>query len=66
MLEQGAAGLLVPPEDVDSFVEAVYRLGDDAELRAKLVERGLSIVRSMTADSQAKRIASFIKGEAAG
>jgi glycosyltransferase involved in cell wall biosynthesis len=44
MLEQGAAGLLVPPSDVDSFVEAVYRLSDDAELREKLVERGLSIV----------------------
>jgi glycosyltransferase involved in cell wall biosynthesis len=66
MLEQGAAGLLVPPRDVDSFVEAVYRVGDDAELRERLIERGLSIVRSMTADSQAKRIASFIKGEAAG
>jgi glycosyltransferase involved in cell wall biosynthesis len=61
MLERGAAGLLVPPEDVDSFVEAVYRMSDDAALRERMVERGLTIAREMTADSQAKRIASFIK-----
>ena len=61
MLEGGAAGLLVPPEDVDAFVEAVYRMTDDADLRAQLVEHGLSIARTMTADSQARRIASFIK-----
>jgi hypothetical protein len=51
----------VPPEDVDAFVEAVYRMTDDADLRAQLVEHGLSIARTMTADSQARRIASFIK-----
>jgi glycosyltransferase involved in cell wall biosynthesis len=62
MLEGGAAGLLVPPEDVDAFVEAVYRMSDDADLRERLVDRGLTIAREMTADSQAKRIASFIKG----
>jgi glycosyltransferase involved in cell wall biosynthesis len=62
MLEGGAAGLLVPLEDVDAFVEAVYRMSDDAELRERLVDRGLTIAREMTADSQAKRIASFIKG----
>ena len=61
MLEGGAAGLLVPPKDVDSFVEAVYRMTDDAELREQLVERGLATARTMTADSQARRIADFIK-----
>ena len=64
VLEGGAAGLLVPPEDVDSFVTAVLRLSDDASLRERLVNHGLSIARSMTADSQARRIASFIKGGA--
>jgi glycosyltransferase involved in cell wall biosynthesis len=63
VLEGGAAGLLVPPEDVHSFVEAVLRLTDDASLRDRLVAHGLSIARSMTADSQARRIASFIKGD---
>jgi len=61
MLEDGAAGLLVPPRDVDAFVEAVYRMSDDAALRERLAGRGLSIARTMTADSQARRIASFIK-----
>jgi glycosyltransferase involved in cell wall biosynthesis len=64
VLEQGAAGVLVPPADVDAFVAAVVRLGDDAALRARLVQRGLAIARSMTVDSQAQRIASFIKGDA--
>jgi len=63
VLEQGAAGLLVPPEDVDSFVQAVVRLCDDAALREQLVTHGLSIARSMTIGSQARRIASFIKGD---
>jgi glycosyltransferase involved in cell wall biosynthesis len=65
MLEGGAAGLLVPPEDVDSFVEAVYRMSDDEELCKRLAARGLEIAREMTADSQAKRIASFIKRDPA-
>jgi glycosyltransferase involved in cell wall biosynthesis len=64
VLEQGAAGLLVPPEDVDSLVRAVVLLSDDASLREQVVARGLSIARSMTADSQARRIASFIKRDA--
>jgi hypothetical protein len=41
-------------------------MSDDPELRERLVDRGLTIAREMTADSQASRIASFIKGEAAG
>ena len=63
VLEDGAAGLLVPPEDVDSFVEAVLRLSDDAGLREQLVTHGLSIARTMTVGSQARRIAAFIKGD---
>jgi glycosyltransferase involved in cell wall biosynthesis len=64
VLKHGAAGLLVPPRDVDSFVRAIIRLSDDAQLRESLVAQGLSIARSMTVDSQAHRIASFIRGDA--
>jgi glycosyltransferase involved in cell wall biosynthesis len=60
-LEHGAAGLLVPPRDVDALVAALDRLGDDAELRDRLAARGLTMARALTLDSQASRIASFIK-----
>lgn len=66
VLEGGAAGLLVPPEDVESFVQAVLRLSDDAALRERLVTHGLSVARSLTVGSQARRIAAFIKGEPSG
>jgi glycosyltransferase involved in cell wall biosynthesis len=60
-LERGAAGLLVPPDDVGALVAALERLSDDAELRDRLAARGLAIAHALTLDSQASRIASFIK-----
>jgi glycosyltransferase involved in cell wall biosynthesis len=59
-LENGGAGLLVPPEDQDALVAAVLRLADDAELRARLVDRGLELARGRTLEAEAERVARFL------
>jgi glycosyltransferase involved in cell wall biosynthesis len=64
VLEDGAAGLLVPPKDLGALVAALIRLGDDAELRDRLATRGLTIARRLTLESQAQLIASFITSNA--
>ena len=60
-LEGGAAGLLVPPDDRQALVEAVLRLADDADLRARLVERGLELARGRTLEAEAARVAAFLR-----
>ncbi len=60
-LEEGRAGLLVPPADVEALVEAVLRLSDDAELRAQLVDRGLELALERTLEAEAERVASFLR-----
>ena len=41
----GDAALLVPPDDVDSLAEALWRLVDDAELRNDLIHQGFEQVK---------------------
>jgi glycosyltransferase involved in cell wall biosynthesis len=60
-LEAGRAGVLVPPDDRDALVEAVLRLADDADLRARLVERGLELARGRTLEAEAERVARFLR-----
>ena len=59
----GQAGLLVPPSDRDALVEAILRLTDDAELRERVVERGLELAAGNTLESTSARVARFIRGE---
>jgi glycosyltransferase involved in cell wall biosynthesis/membrane-associated phospholipid phosphatase len=59
-LEGGAAGVLVPPADLDALVAAVLRITDDRELRNRLVARGLDVARDSTLDVQAGRVARFM------
>jgi glycosyltransferase involved in cell wall biosynthesis len=59
----GEAGLLVPPSDRDALVEAILRLTEDAELRARMVERGLELAAGNTLESSSARVARFIRGE---
>jgi glycosyltransferase involved in cell wall biosynthesis len=59
-LENGAAGLLVPPDDAGALVAAVLQFVDDAELRERLVDRGLELARQRTLEIEARRVATFI------
>ncbi|MGI9020533.1 MAG: glycosyltransferase [Solirubrobacterales bacterium] len=61
-LEEGRAGLLVPPNDVDALVEAVIAFADDPERRRRCVERGLELARGFARDAEAARLAQFISG----
>jgi glycosyltransferase involved in cell wall biosynthesis len=63
VLDDGRAGLLVPPADLDALVAAIRRLCSDAELRARLVVRGLELARALTLENQTQRVAGFIAGE---
>ena len=60
-LEDGGAGLLVPPSDSSAVVHAISALADDTELRDRLVLRGLAIARAHTRETEAARVARFIQ-----
>jgi D-inositol-3-phosphate glycosyltransferase len=62
-LDDGRAGLLVPPSDVDALVDAVQRITRDPELRNQLVIRGLELVQHLTLEAQAARVASFLTSD---
>jgi glycosyltransferase involved in cell wall biosynthesis len=62
-LHDGEAGVLVPPSDRDALVSAILRITEDAELRERLVERGLELVNGNTLESTSARVAHFIRGE---
>jgi glycosyltransferase involved in cell wall biosynthesis len=61
----GDAALLVPPGDPRGIAEQLARVGRDEDLRARLVRRGLEIVRSHTLESETSKVAGFIE-EAGG
>jgi glycosyltransferase involved in cell wall biosynthesis len=61
-LDDGAAGVLVPVDDVDALVAAVRLVVDDRALRDRLVRRGLELARERTLEQQAARVAAFISG----
>jgi glycosyltransferase involved in cell wall biosynthesis len=58
-LAGGEAGLLIPPNSVPAAVEAVERLRDEPELRARLIERGLELATADNMDAQLDRIVEF-------
>jgi glycosyltransferase involved in cell wall biosynthesis len=59
-LDDGAAGILVPPGDRDALVDAVLRLADDKSTRDRVVERGLAVARAAAKDVEAARVADFL------
>jgi glycosyltransferase involved in cell wall biosynthesis len=61
-LDDGRAGLLAPPNDVNALVRAVQRISDDVELRDRLVARGLELARETTLEVEADRVARFLAG----
>jgi glycosyltransferase involved in cell wall biosynthesis len=64
-LDDGRAGLLVPPADLESLVGAIQRLVDDASLRDRLVARGRELARELTLEVQADRVVRFIRSDSA-
>ena len=61
-LDDGRAGLIVPPRDLQAVVDAVLRLDSDPELRRRLAGRALRLSEEVTIESQSERAASFIGG----
>jgi glycosyltransferase involved in cell wall biosynthesis len=60
-LDDGAAGLLVPPDDAAALTTALFQLVDDDRLRSQLVEHGLGLARERTLESEAARVAAFLR-----
>ena len=59
-LDDGGAGLLVPPRDPAALVSAVRSLAGDPELRAGLAARALELAGATTIESESERVAKFI------
>ena len=62
-LDDGRAGLLVPPDDLDALVGGIQRLDDDADLRERVAGRGLELAVGLTLEAQAARVVRFIRGK---
>jgi glycosyltransferase involved in cell wall biosynthesis len=59
-LAGGKAGLLVPPGDAAALADAIDALVADAQLRARIVAYGRSLVRDLTLEAESARVANFI------
>lgn len=55
----GDAALLIPPGDADAAAGALRRIAEDAELRERLVERGVERVRAHTTEAETRKIVEF-------
>jgi glycosyltransferase involved in cell wall biosynthesis len=62
----GGAALLVSAGDPDGIAKELARVGREENLRARLVEKGLEVVRAHTLESETSKVASFIEDAAGG
>jgi glycosyltransferase involved in cell wall biosynthesis len=62
----GEGALLVPPGDAPAAARELERLAREPELRARLVEAGLALVRAHTLESESARVAQFLAGQDPG
>jgi glycosyltransferase involved in cell wall biosynthesis len=53
--------LLVPPSDLDALVNAVLRVTTNEAVRSSIVSEGLRVARTLTLESEAERVATFIE-----
>lgn len=60
LLEEGGAGALVRPAQLEELVEAILLLSDDEPLRRRLATRGIEIARDLTLEREGERVARFI------
>jgi glycosyltransferase involved in cell wall biosynthesis len=56
----GDAALLVPPGNADAAAQALERIAADAQLRARLIDRGLALANERTIESQTARVLDFL------
>lgn len=59
-LDGGAAGIVVPPGDLDALVTGVERVVADSPGRERMIQRGLELARERTLEREAARVAAFI------
>jgi len=64
-LDDGAAALLIEPRNADALAAAVRTLTDDAELRDRLVGRGLELAARASLEAESERVARFIANDPA-
>jgi glycosyltransferase involved in cell wall biosynthesis len=62
VLDGGAAGVLVAPDDPVALADAIERLDGDAVLRRRIAERGLALARGRTLESTSAAVADFLAG----
>jgi glycosyltransferase involved in cell wall biosynthesis len=56
----GRGAVLVPPSDRRALEDAIRRVADDAELRARLFEQGRQLALAVTVDAQIARVAALL------
>ena len=61
VIEDGKNGLLTPPADAAALADALVRLQEDAALRARLAEAGISHVRSHTVEAETERMMAIVR-----
>lgn len=61
-LDNGEAGLLVPPNNVEELTAAVERLRADSGLRNRLASRALEVAGEVTIDDEVARVVQFLRG----
>lgn len=66
ILQDGRAGVLVPPEDPDALAEAVLRVLEDGALRRKLVEEGRRRSNDFSVEASAGAFARLFEQAAGG
>jgi glycosyltransferase involved in cell wall biosynthesis len=61
-LDNGKAGVLVPPGDAIALADAIESLIADTELRKHLLTYGRGLVRDLTIEAEGARVATFLAG----
>ena len=57
------ASVLMPAGDAEAAAAAVRRIGEDAELRDRLIEAGAERVRRRTREAELRRLAAWMRGD---
>jgi glycosyltransferase involved in cell wall biosynthesis len=56
------AAVLIPPGDAEAAATALERVAGDPDLRGRLISAGIERVRARTFESEARRVAQFLRG----